>query len=159
MTDLPCYSVARELQDQPDRFGIIKDQPNITKREAVALRQERSGKPHKPPKPKADSFQESVQKTRAVLLEVANIIDRETVGRKDDEIDPESELALEPGQVDPDPKLAEVFRVELDLKWLRRMQRSFERGLRYCAMLKKVLEPEPEHEEPGQEQPPLALVA
>src|SRR6516225_10279736 len=29
----PCFAVARELQSHPDRFAIIKNNPNITKRE------------------------------------------------------------------------------------------------------------------------------
>ena len=33
----PCFAVARELQSHPDRFAIIKNNPNITKREASEL--------------------------------------------------------------------------------------------------------------------------
>jgi hypothetical protein len=32
-----CFAVARELQSHPDRFEIIKNNPNITKREASEL--------------------------------------------------------------------------------------------------------------------------
>jgi hypothetical protein len=50
-SDLPCLAVARELQSHPDRFEIIKNNPNVTKREASELARQYRSEPgdDKPP--------------------------------------------------------------------------------------------------------------
>jgi hypothetical protein len=137
----PLYSVARELADLPDRFEIIKNNPKLTKAEAVKIKRERNGKVPAQ-KPKADSLAESIQKMRRVMLEVVKTIERETKIAENGEIDPESELAA-------------VLREELDEPWLQTMTNSFERGLDFVAVLQKVVVSEPE--QPEEEQPKVVV--
>jgi hypothetical protein len=73
------YSVARELQDRDDRFEIIKDNPNLTKREAVAIRQEREGKVPAPHQKKGtpDYMRKNSQRWFQRVYQLSNDINRE----------------------------------------------------------------------------------